>query len=92
MLSKALQNFNIVAKTTCSVLKSEKTLCGIKPIQTILKRNASIHTRNILIQKAKLEHIDNFGILLLVSQFVSAKLCVFLKYVIYLYTISRPFQ
>lgn len=40
----------------------------VKPVHTIVKRNASIHTRNILIQKAKLEHVDNFGIILLVSE------------------------
>lgn len=39
----------------------------VKPIQIVFKRNASIHTRNILIQKFRLEHVNNFGVLLLVS-------------------------
>lgn len=68
MFLKAMQNIRFVARSTslCSVLTTEKSLCAIKPVQTVLKRNASIHTRHFLIQKAKLEHIDNFGVFLLV--------------------------
>lgn len=38
----------------------------VNPVQIVSKRNASIHTRNILIQKIRLEHVNNFGVLLLV--------------------------
>lgn len=41
--------------------------CKTSPVQLVLKRNASIHTRNILIQKLKLEHCSNLGISLLVN-------------------------
>lgn len=47
-----------------NLLKPE---CGMKTVHTLFKRNASIHTRNILIQKAKLEHVSNFGVFLLVG-------------------------
>lgn len=39
----------------------------VRPVQLVLKRNASIHTRHILVQKLQLEHITTFGISLLVS-------------------------
>lgn len=41
--------------------------CGMKTVDTVFKRNASIHTRHFLIQKAKLEHVSNFGVILLVG-------------------------
>lgn len=49
----------------------KKPICQVNPIHVVAKRDASIHTRHILIQKAKLEHISNFGIVLLVSWFIN---------------------
>lgn len=64
MLLKVIQSVRCVSRAMPLCQLSNVTT---KPVHTIIKRNASIHTRNILIQKAKLEHVDNFGIILLVS-------------------------
>lgn len=70
MLIKTLKRINSVGNSIIfsRFLTARNSTFNNKPIQVILKRNASIHTRNILIQKAKLEHISNFGIFLLVSR------------------------
>lgn len=44
-----------------------KPKCAIKTVDTVFKRNASIHTRHFLIQKARLEHVSSFGVFLLVG-------------------------
>ncbi|XP_031621113.1 SURF1-like protein [Contarinia nasturtii] len=67
MLIKILQNSRFIAKAIPlnGIPNLTKSLCKVEPVQLMLKRNASIHTRNILIQKFKLEHVDNFGIFLM---------------------------
>lgn len=52
---------------TILLRRPKKLLCTVESTQLVPKRNASIHTRNFLIQKVKLEHVDNFGIFLLVG-------------------------
>lgn len=50
--------------------QSTALLNKTKPVQQIVTRNASIHTRNFLIQKFRLEHISNLGIALLVRKLI----------------------
>lgn len=73
ILFRNFQNLGHLSVKTfqkCPVLTSpysRNTITKTKPVQLILKRNASIHTRSILIQKLKLEHINNWGVALIVS-------------------------
>lgn len=69
MLKFCLQRKTQLSKTIphCRITNNTNILCKVDSIRLVPKRKASIHTRNMLIQKAKLEHIDNFGIFLLVS-------------------------
>lgn len=68
LFKKSTQLSKAVVQQRCIIEKSSNLLFrGNATLQFVAKRNASIHTRNFLIQKAKLEHIDNFGIFLLVS-------------------------
>lgn len=66
---RALDTFRYAVRGTTfgTLTNTLKSTCQVKPVEIVLKRNASIHTRNILIQKLRLEHINNFGVLLLVS-------------------------
>lgn len=57
------------AAPLCLFTNPIRSKCIIKSVDTVFKRNASIHTRNILIQKAKLEHVSNYGVFLLVRIF-----------------------
>lgn len=69
MLTKILQNSRFIAKAVPIGGISNnltKSLCKVEPVQLMIKRNASIHTRHILIQKLRLEHVDNFGVFLMV--------------------------
>lgn len=68
MLIRALKRFAYAGNSVFypGILNKTNPFCHIKSIHVISKRHASIHTRNILIQKFKLEHISNFGIFLLV--------------------------
>lgn len=64
-LGKIQQTFKAAPLGLFSNLLGPK--CAINTVDTLLKRNASIHTRHILIQKARLEHVSNFGVFLLVG-------------------------
>ena len=68
MFTKNLQKIGQIWKASQLGLvhNSLRPKCAIETVDTIFKRNASIHTRHILIQKAKLEHVSNFGVFLLV--------------------------
>lgn len=59
--------YAIRGTTFGTLINTGKSTCQVKPVEIVLKRNASIHTRHILIQKLRLEHINNYGVLLLVS-------------------------
>lgn len=50
---------------------SSNSVCRTKPAELIIRRNASIFTRNILKQKLKLDQINNWGIALIVSITIS---------------------
>lgn len=69
MLIRSLQKIRYITRgaSICTIPNTLKSTCQVKPVEIVLKRNASIHKRSILIQKLKLEHINNFGVLLLVS-------------------------
>lgn len=58
---------NVSCKTTPLFSAPNTSMCKTKSPQLIISRNASIHTRNFFIQKLKLEHINNWGVALLVS-------------------------
>lgn len=62
---------SLVTKMPTTIInpnKSKTLLNRTNSPQQIITRNASIHTRNILIRKLKLEHITPFGVTLLVSK------------------------
>lgn len=72
----SLKNVRYFSNLTCksvSLLNVSNSLNGtvgkVKPAQLVIKRNASIHTRGFWIQKLKLEHINNWGIALIVSEY-----------------------
>ncbi|XP_055308244.1 surfeit locus protein 1 [Sitodiplosis mosellana] len=67
MLVNFLKRTTLLSKPVlnCKITKPPSLLCKGESFLILPRRNASIHTRNILIRKAKLEHIDNFGIFLL---------------------------
>lgn len=46
---------------------SAKLVSRTKPAELYIHRNATIYTRNILIQKLNLENVNNWGIALIVS-------------------------
>lgn len=58
--------------------------CRVKTGKIDFKRNASIHTRHILIQKAKLEHVNNFGILLLVCYYINIIIMVLVIFTLFI--------
>lgn len=64
---KFKQNLKTASNNLFIFPNNPEAKCFIQTGDTVFKRYASIHTRHILIQKARLEHVSNFGVLLLVN-------------------------
>lgn len=78
-ISYVITRSNPLWNTTISV----NSLCRTKPAELIIHRNTSISTRNILIQKLKLEHVNNWGIALIVSITINDYYCSINKHLIF---------
>lgn len=64
-----IRNISYVSTRSNPVWNTKITansVCRTKPAELIIHRNASISSRNVLIQKLKLEHVNIWGIALIV--------------------------
>lgn len=66
MFIRSLRKFGETLKSSKVLPNLFRSTCAVQSVNIVFKRHASIHTRHILIQKARLEHVSSFGVFLLV--------------------------